>query len=420
MGARTVIFAGSLQTFDSPRRPIFMANDSQMIRRSHNGIFTVLRPLAVWGAAAFLWLSLMAPQPAEAQRPAPACKAPSAVCQASARVFVVSSFDPMGSAVLIEPDLLVTSRHVVADNPRAQITLSDGSKRIADVVPTTYSGDLILLRLEGLMASRPLTTATAETNQQVYTVGADVGRGTTRAYLPGRVVAVPPDGKPFARVHHSARSQPGNSGGALFNRDGDLVAIVASGGEGRNEAIPVAEIEKLKIQSGPEQALPSARIGLAYRKCAEALDATRGADQRMAPSNAEFLYTQCLATGNRQMFDDAGRALGRQQFLDQALDLFQRSLDQDPNAVNARLSLAISLHVAQRYEEEIPHLEHLMTALPSDPQVLRLAIQAGKWGGNDALADKAFALLVEHHPQLKPVAERFMKQPPPPRRGVPK
>ena len=117
---------------------------------------------------------------------------------------------------------------------------------------------------------------------------------------------------------------------------------------------------------------------------------------------------------------EAGRALGRQQFLDQALDLFQRSLDQDPNAVNARLSLAISLHVAQRYEEEIPHLEHLMTALPSDPQVLRLAIQAGKWGGNDALADKAFALLVEHHPQLKPVAERFMKQPPPPRRGVPK
>ena len=79
--------------------------------------------------------------------------------------------------------------------------------------------------------------------------------------------------------------------------------------------------------------------------------------------------------------------------------------------------MAISLHVAQRYEDEIPHLRALIKALPTDPQVLRLAIQAGKWGGDDILAQKAYALLLEHHPQLKPVAERFMQQPPPPRRG---
>jgi len=368
-------------------------------------------PLIFLVLLAFSWTA------AEAQRPAPGCKAPTAVCQASARVFAISSFDPVGSAVLIEAGLLVTNRHVVADNPRAQVFMADGSQRIADVVPTSYPGDLVLLRLEGLVVSQPLTLGAAAVDQQVYTVGADVGRGAVRAYLPGRVVAVPPDGKPLARVHHSARSQPGNSGGALFARDGSLVAIIASGGEGRNEAIPVAEVAKLKARSGPEQALPSARIGLAYRKCAEALDAVRGSDQRMAPSNMDFLYNQCLATGNRQLFDDAGRMLGRQQFLDQALDLFGKSLEQDPNGLNTRLSMAISLHVAQRYEDEIPHLKQLMEALPTDPQVLRLAIQAGKWGGDEALARNAFALLVEHHPQLKPVAERFMQQPPPPRSG---
>lgn len=355
--------------------------------------------------------------PAEAQRPAPGCKAPTAVCKASARVFPISSFDPVGSAVLIEPGLLVTNRHVVADNPRAQVFMSDGSQRIADVIPTSYPGDLILLRLEGLVVAHPLALGSAEVDQQVYTVGADVGRGAIRAYLPGRVVAVPPEGKPLARVHHSARSQPGNSGGALFARDGSLVAIITSGGEGRNEAIPIEEIAKLKTQSGPDQALPSARIGLAYRKCSEALDSVRGADQRMAPSNVDFLYTQCLATGNRQLFDDAGRTLGRQQFLDQALDLFTKSLEQDPNGLNTRLSLAISLHVAQRYEDEVPHLKQLMDVLPTDPQVLRLAIQAGKWGGDEVMAQKAYELLVEHHPQLKPVADRFMKQAPPPRRG---
>jgi hypothetical protein len=368
-------------------------------------------------ALIFLILFGLACAPAGAQRAAPGCKAPTAVCQVSARVFAISSFDPVGSAVLIEPGLLVTNRHVVADNPRAQVFMSDGSQRIADVVPTSYPGDLVLLRLEGLVVSQPLTLGAAEPDQQVYTVGADVGRGAIRAYLPGRVVAIPPDGKPLARVHHSARSQPGNSGGGLFARDGTLVAIIASGGEGRNEAIPVSEIAKLKNQSGPDQALPSARIGLAYRKCAEALDATRGTGQRMAESNVEFLYNQCLATGNRQLFDDAGRTLGRQQFIDRALDLFTISLQQDPNGLNTRLSLAISLHVAQRYKDEIPHLEKLIEVLPTDPQVLRLAIQAGKWGGNEVLAQKAYGLLIEHHPQLKPVAERFMHQPPPPRRG---
>lgn len=364
-----------------------------------------------------LILAVLFGAPAKAQHPAPGCKAPTAVCQSSARVFAISSFDPVGSAVLIEPGLLVTNRHIIADNPRAQLFLDDGSQRIAEVVPTSYPGDLILLRVDGLVVPHPLTLGTATVDQQVYTVGADVGRGAIRAYLPGRVVAVPPDDKPLARVHHSARSQPGNSGGALFDREGELVAIIASGGEGRNEAIPVAEIAKLKTQSGPEQALESGRIGLTYRKCAEALDATHGTNQRMAQSNVDFLYKQCLATGNRQLFDDAGQVLGRQQFLVPALDLFNRSIDQDPNALNTRLALVVTLHLAQRYEDEIPHLEQLLTALPSDPQVLRLAIQAGRWSGNDVLAQKAYALLLEHHPQLKPVAERFMRQPPPPRRG---
>ena len=110
---------------------------------------------------AFAW------PPAQAQRPAPGCKAPTVVCQASARVFAISSYDPVGSAVLIEPGLLVTNRHVVADNPRVQVFLSDGSQRIADVVPTSYPGDLVLLRLEGMVVQQPLTLGAAEVDQQV-------------------------------------------------------------------------------------------------------------------------------------------------------------------------------------------------------------------------------------------------------------
>lgn len=359
-----------------------------------------------------LWLAL-ALAPAEAQKPAPGCKAPAPVCAASARVVAITSYDPVGSAVIIEPGLLVTSRHVVADNGKAEILVGDGGKRTATVVPTSYPGDLILLKAEGLDLEGTLPLAPAEPDQQVYVIGADVGRGAIRAYLPGKVIAVPPEDRALARVHHSARSQPGNSGGALVNRDGALVAIVASGGEGRNEAIPAAEIARLKEMSGSQFAAESARLGLAYRKCSEALNAARGTSQRLHEAAVKFLVDQCKATGNRQLFDDAGRVLGQQRFLDPALDLFRLSLEQDPNGLNTRLSMAITLHVAQRYAEEVPHLKKLMAALPADPQVLRLAIQAGKWGGDEAMAQEAFNLLVEHHPQLRPVAEKFMKQPPP-------
>ncbi|HBC06306.1 MAG TPA: hypothetical protein DC046_01845, partial [Rhodospirillaceae bacterium] len=98
-------------------------------------------------ALIFLTVLAVACPPAQAQRPAPGCKAPTAVCQASARVFAISSYDPVGSAVLIEPGLLITNRHVVADNSRAQVFMSDGSQRIADVVPTSYPGDLIRFAL---------------------------------------------------------------------------------------------------------------------------------------------------------------------------------------------------------------------------------------------------------------------------------
>lgn len=43
------------------------------------------------------------------------CEAPQPVCAAAASVFALSGFSPVGSAVRIGPGLLVTSRHVVAD-----------------------------------------------------------------------------------------------------------------------------------------------------------------------------------------------------------------------------------------------------------------------------------------------------------------
>lgn len=340
------------------------------------------------------------------------CAAPAPVCAAKASVFPIASFDPQASAVLIAPDLLVTNRHVVADNPRAEIFRPDGSRLMADVVTTIYPGDLVLLRTKGLTAPRlPIGAATLQS--ELHTVAADVGRGRIRVYAPGRAQALPAKGKPLARLHNTARSQPGNSGGALVDAKGQLVGIVTSGGEGRSEAIPASEISRLKEMSGPEHAAASRSVGLAYRQCTEAVDAAGATRQVMASINIAFIAARCLATNNRQLLDLAAQALGRRGHHAQSIELFNAALAQDPNALNTRLGLVVTLHLARRFKDELPHLHHLIGVLPSDIQVLRFAIQAGTWGGDKALANQGVALLKKHHPKLAPLAERFMKAPPP-------
>ncbi len=341
------------------------------------------------------------------------CKAPDAVCAAAERVFAIASFDPTASAVLIEPGLLVTNRHAVADNQRAQIFLPAGGQVLADVVPSGYAGDLILLRAPDLKVPGNWATTENATGIDLYTIGADVGRGAIRVYPPGRMLLPPAPGKPLARLHHDAFSQPGNSGGALVDAEGRLVAIVASGGEGRNEAIPAAEIEKLQSQSGPEYLAASRATGEATRKCAEALDAARGARQ-LAPKNVSFIKDHCTRANNRQLWDLAGQAFGRRRMFDDSVDMFTRALDQDPNAINSMIAMAITLHLAGRYADEVVHLKRLVDILPADAEVLRLGVQAGAWGGDKPLVEKSLKLLQQHHPRLAPLAREFIDNNPTP------
>lgn len=341
------------------------------------------------------------------------CDQPQAVCDARAAVFAVSAFDPVGSAVRIGPDLLATARHVVADEVEATLFLADGTPLTARVVPSGYPADLILLRAEGLPPGPVLPVGDARLGESLYTVGADVGSQRIRAYDPGTPVALPAEGHPLARLHHSAYSQPGNSGGALVDAEGRLVGIVASGGEGRFEAIPATALAALKAQSGPDFAEASAEIGAAVRICTTLVEDRQATPGRLGDQQAKAIATSCGRSGNRQLFDLAGQALGRGGRGQAAVPLFERGLEEDPNAINTRLGLVITHHLLRDYEAELPHLRWLMERAGDDLQVLRFAIQAGVWGGDPGLARRAFERLKQVNPQTAPAAERFLNQPPP-------
>ena len=99
---------------------------------------------------------------------------------------------------------------------------------------------------------------------------------------------------------------------------------------------------------------------------------------------------------------------------DDSVDMFTRALDQDPNAINSMIAMAITLHLAGRYADEVVHLKRLVDILPADAEVLRLGVQAGAWGGNKALAEKSLKLMERHHPRLAPLARDFIDYNPTP------
>jgi tetratricopeptide (TPR) repeat protein len=345
------------------------------------------------------------------------CKAPDAICAATSRVFRITSFDPLASAVVVGPGLFVTNRHAVADEKKFKIFVPDHGPVEATIVPTSYRGDLVLFRIEDIKTPTPLTLAKANLKDHYYTIGADIRSQKIKVYKPGHLLLPLAVNKPLARLHNNAYSQPGNSGGALVNAKGHLVAIVSSGGNGRNEAIPASEIKKLKSMSGPENEIKSHKLGIAYRNCIEALESFAPSSNQPPPETITTLKVQCKKTNNRQLWDLAGQIFGRIGQYKKAFEMFGSALEQDPNAINSLISMTIALHLSGRYVDEIVHLRRLIKIIPSDSGVLRLGVQAGAWGNDRLLMEKSLDLMETHYPKLAPIARSFIeKNPTPPKR----
>ncbi|MDJ0895978.1 MAG: serine protease [Alphaproteobacteria bacterium] len=346
------------------------------------------------------------------------CTHPGQVCEARAAVFAISSFNPAASATRIGEQLLITNRHVVADETEVTVYLPDGRQVSAPVLPSQYPGDLILLDGAKLPPGRVLELSDATSDGALYAVGADFEASQVKVYGQGRATFLPRADRPLSRLHHTASSQAGSSGGALVDANGRLVGIITSGGNGRYEAIPSAAIAALRKYTGPLFAKTSAAIGQALRLCTDKLKSAETANAPLGGDQAEKLAAACRLGGNRQLIDLASNALGRSGQFDRAIELFIGVLNEDPYAVNARIGLVASYHAAHRFEDELVHLSWLLDYAGDDVQVLSLAIQAGVWTGDVDLAQRAFELLKGVDQTMAEAAEQFLTNPsprPPPR-----
>jgi len=167
-----------------------------------------------------------------------------------------------GSGVIIRPDgYIVTNNHVVANATEIQVTLNNNKTFPAEVIGRDPATDVALIKIdaEGLPTIQLGDSDNLRLGEWVLAIGSPMGeelRGTiTAGIVSAKGRSMPSQNSEEFKIESfiqtDAAVNPGNSGGALVNKSGELVgintAIVSTTGSytGYSFAIPVNIVKKI-------------------------------------------------------------------------------------------------------------------------------------------------------------------------------
>lgn len=155
-----------------------------------------------------------------------------------------------GSGVILTTDgYIVTNYHVVEGAQQITVTLHDDSTYTATVVGADQQSDIALLKIDatGLTPAVLGDSDSVQVGEVVIAVGNPMGTlgGTvTDGIVSALNRDISVEGNEMTLMQTSAAISPGNSGGGLFNTNGELIGIVNAkysdeDAEGLGFAIPV-------------------------------------------------------------------------------------------------------------------------------------------------------------------------------------
>ena len=137
-----------------------------------------------------------------------------------------------GSGVIIRPDgYIVTNNHVVSGATTVKVTLNNNKTYDATVIGTDEATDVALIKIdaEGLPTIPFADSDTLRLGEWVLAIGSPYNlRSTITAGIvsaKGRSMAQDGSFKIESFIQTDAAVNPGNSGGALVNKSGELVGI---------------------------------------------------------------------------------------------------------------------------------------------------------------------------------------------------
>ncbi|MFM7675165.1 MAG: S1C family serine protease [Synechococcus sp.] len=248
-------------------------------------------------------------------------------------VVVVELPDGMGSGVLLNRNgLIATSHHLIEGWSHAEVRLRDGTRLTAPVVRSFRGSDLAFLQLEPA-ATAPLARLPLPPHDEslppgrvprigetVYVIGHPLGLEYTLTQGIVSGVDREIEGRRFLQI--DAAINPGNSGGPLYDRQAELVGIIACTrleSEGLSFAVPADQLQRLwalhrsEQRSGPRQycaVCGAASLDLRYCDQCGALLArveASGADEPTAeesigeePNGAESIEEKLQEEGSQE------------------------------------------------------------------------------------------------------------------------
>ena len=161
-----------------------------------------------------------------------------------------------GSGVLISADgYLITNYHVVAGEKQPEVIFNDGTKATANIVKVNTGADLALLQVvhTGIVGLPLSEISEPEIGIDAWAMGTpnniELGQSISKGIISGVRKA-----NDLTYIQTDVKVSPGNSGGALINRKGEVMGIVSSkmigfGTEGVGFAIKSHDVLKnLNIQ----------------------------------------------------------------------------------------------------------------------------------------------------------------------------
>lgn len=165
-------------------------------------------------------------------------------------IMTVSTEHGHGSGVLISKDgYVITNHHVIMD--ANNVTVIDAAKTNykAKVIRTNAKSDLALLKVENATFNASAKIST-ENNARIGTaiicagspLTTNLNQTVSEGIISGYITQ-----KGFQHYAFSATVHPGNSGGGLFNAQGELIGIVsarANEGQQIGLAIPVSQFKR--------------------------------------------------------------------------------------------------------------------------------------------------------------------------------
>ena len=166
-----------------------------------------------------------------------------------------------GSGVIIRPDgYIVTNNHVIANATKVSVTLNDNRQYDATVVGADPATDVAIIKVDatGLPTIPMGNSDNLRLGEWVLAIGSPLGAQLRSTITAGIVSAkgrsMPDNSEEFkieSFIQTDAAVNPGNSGGALVNKKGELVgintAIVSQTGaySGYSFAVPVNIVKRV-------------------------------------------------------------------------------------------------------------------------------------------------------------------------------